>query len=138
MIPEMEWLGMRLNDVFEGAMADEPLLPLTLINRERIHTMLTRQRTDLDNVQQECRSKLQEMLVLNLKAEVQLLDDRLGGLVDWLEERVWKELVSAAQWRSPGKLALPIRAKACPSVLGDGSLVGLPGLVDPLSVEIES
>ena len=93
----MEWLGMRLNDVFEGAMADEPLLPLTLIDREWIRAMLARQSTGLDNVQQQCRSELQEMLVLNLKAEVQLLDDRPGGLVDWLEERIWKELASAAQ-----------------------------------------
>jgi hypothetical protein len=37
------------------------------------------------------------MLVLNLKAEIQLLDDRSGGLVDWLEDRIWKELASAAQ-----------------------------------------
>ena len=49
------------------------------------------------------------MLVLNLKAEIQLLDDRLGGLVDLLEDRISKELASAAQPRSPGKLALPIK-----------------------------
>jgi meiotic recombination protein SPO11 len=88
---------LRLNDVVEGAMACEPLLPLTLIDREWIRAMLARQSTSLDNVQQQCRSELQEMLVLNLKAEIQLLDDRSGGLVDWLEDRIWKELASAAQ-----------------------------------------
>jgi hypothetical protein len=36
---------------------------------------LARQSTDLDNVQQQCRSELQEMLVQNLKAEIRLLDD---------------------------------------------------------------
>ena len=97
MIPEIEWLKMRLNDAFEGAMADEPLLPLTLIDREWIRAMLARQSTSLDNVQQQCRSELQEMLVLNLKAEIQLSDDRPGGLVDWLEDRIWEELASAAQ-----------------------------------------
>jgi meiotic recombination protein SPO11 len=50
MIPEMEWLGMRLNDGFEGVMADEPLVPLTLIDREWIRAMLARQSTGLDNV----------------------------------------------------------------------------------------
>ena len=59
--------------------------------------MLARQGTGLDNVQQQCRSELQEMLVRNLKTEIQLLDDRPGGLVDWLEDRIWKELASAAQ-----------------------------------------
>lgn len=49
-ITEMEWLGMRLNDVFEGAMAYEPLLPLTLIDSEWIRAMLARQSTGLDNV----------------------------------------------------------------------------------------
>jgi hypothetical protein len=37
------------------------------------------------------------MLGLNLKAEIQLLGDRPGGLVDSREERIWKELASAAQ-----------------------------------------
>jgi hypothetical protein len=78
------------------------------------------------------------MLVLTLEAEIQLLDDGPRDLVDWLEERIWKELASADQYRSPGKLALPTRATACPSVLGYDSLKGLPGPVDPLSVEIEA
>jgi len=77
-------------------MADEPLIPLTLIDREWIRAMLARQSTGLDNVQQQCRSELQEM-VLNLKAEIQLLGDRPGGLVDWLEDRIWKEFASAAR-----------------------------------------
>ena len=59
--------------------------------------MLARQGTGLDNVQQQYRSELQEMLIRNLKTEIQLLDDRPGGLVDWLEDRIWKELASAAQ-----------------------------------------
>jgi hypothetical protein len=29
------------------------------------------------------------MLVMNLEAEIQLLDDGPRGLVDWLEERIW-------------------------------------------------
>jgi DNA topoisomerase VI subunit A len=42
MIPEMKRLGMRLNDVFEGAMPNEPLPPLTFVDRERIRAMLTK------------------------------------------------------------------------------------------------
>jgi hypothetical protein len=75
MIPEMEWLKMRLNDVFKGAMANGPLLPSTLIDREWIRAMLARRATGLDNVRQQCRSELQKMSVLNLKVEIQLLDD---------------------------------------------------------------
>jgi hypothetical protein len=32
------------------------------------------------------------MLMLNVKAEIQLLDDRPAGLVQWLEQRIRKEL----------------------------------------------
>jgi hypothetical protein len=74
------------------------------------------------------------MLVLNLEAGIQLLDDVSRGLVDWLEERVWKELASADRQQSPGKLALP----TSPSVLGYDGLKGLPGPIDPLLVEIEA
>lgn len=95
-IPEMKWLGMKLDDVVSGTMTEEPLLPLTLIDRERIRAMLARQSSDADLVQQQVLSELQKMLVLDVKAEMQLLDDRPGGLVQWLEERIWRELVPAA------------------------------------------
>jgi meiotic recombination protein SPO11 len=95
-VPEMRWLGMRLADVVTGALTDEPLLPLTLIDRERIRAMLARQSNDADSVEQQCFLELQKMLVLNVKAETQILDDRPGGLVQWLEERIWRELASAA------------------------------------------
>jgi len=95
-VPEMRWLGVKLDDVTAGAADDEPLLPLTLVDRDRITAMLTRQVADADTVQQQCFAELQKMLVLNVKAEIQLLDDRPGGLVHWLEERIWKELASLA------------------------------------------
>jgi meiotic recombination protein SPO11 len=96
-IPEMRWLGVRLDDVVAGAMTREPLLPLTLIDRARIRAMLARQSSDADTFQQQCFSELQKMLALNVKAEIQTLDDRQGGLVQWLEERIWRDLASAHQ-----------------------------------------
>ena len=91
-VPEMKWLGLRLDDVVTGAADDAPLLPLSLVDRERIRAMLARQVNGGDAVQQQCFSELQKMLVLNVKAEIQLLDERPGGLVQWLEEKMWKEL----------------------------------------------
>lgn len=57
--------------------------------------MLARQSSDADTFQQQRFSELQKMLVLNVKAEIQTLDDRPGGLVRWLEERIWRGLASA-------------------------------------------
>ena len=95
-IPEMKWLGIRLDDVVVGATVDEPLQPLTPIDRERIRQMLARQSSDADDVQQQCCSELQKMLVLNFKAEIQILNETPGGLEQWLENRIWKELTYAA------------------------------------------
>jgi meiotic recombination protein SPO11 len=95
-VPEMKWLGMRLDDVVVDAATDAPLLPLTLTDRERIRGILARQSSDADSVQQQCFLELQKMLVLNVKAEIQLLDDRPGGIGHWLEERIWNDMVSAA------------------------------------------
>ena len=80
-----------------GTVTDEPVMQLTVIDRERIRAMLARYSSDGDSVQQQCFSDLQKMLLLNVKAEIQLLDDRPGGLVQWLEERIWRGLASAGQ-----------------------------------------
>jgi meiotic recombination protein SPO11 len=91
-VPELKWVGLRLDDVVEGGMADETLMPLTAIDRERIRAMLARQSGETENLQRESFSELQRMLILNIKAEIQLLEDRPGGLVWWLEQRIGKEL----------------------------------------------
>jgi hypothetical protein len=44
------------------------------------------------NVQHECSTDLQNMLMVNVKAEIQVLDGRPAGLVQWLEQRIRKEL----------------------------------------------
>ncbi len=95
-VPEMKWLGVRLDDVVTGAADDAPLLPLSPVDRERIRAMLARQVADADVVQRQCFSELQKMLVLNVKAEIQILDERPGGLVQWLEGKIWKELALLA------------------------------------------
>lgn len=91
-VPDMKWLGVRLDDVVVGAADDAPLLPLSPVDRERIRATLARQVDGGDAVQQQCFSELQKMLVLNVKAEIQILDERPGGLVQWLERKVWNEL----------------------------------------------
>lgn len=96
-VPELDWLGVRLDDLVAGAVTDEPLMPLTTIDRKRIRTMLARQSQNADTAQQECFMELQKMLLLNVKAEIQLLDDRPGSLVYWLERRIWRKLESARQ-----------------------------------------
>ena len=47
-----------------------------------------------DAVQEESIAELQRMLQLNVKAEMQILDERSrGGLVDWLDARIGQHLM---------------------------------------------
>ena len=91
-VPELKWLGLKLGDVVAGMATEETLMPLSAIDRGRIRASLVRQSGDTENVQRECPTELQNMLLLNVKAEIQLLDDRPGGLVRWLEQWIGNEL----------------------------------------------
>jgi len=73
-------------------MIEETLTPLSAIDRGRIRASLVRQSGEAENIQRECPTELQKMLLLNVKAEIQLLDDTRGGLVRWLEQRIGNEL----------------------------------------------
>lgn len=94
-VPEMRWLGMRVDDVIRGATDDDTLMLLSLVDRGRIRAVLRRQTDEADVVLRECSSELRKMLMLNVKAEIQLLDDRPGGLLGWLERKIWHELAFA-------------------------------------------
>lgn len=69
----------------------EDLIPLSPRDRARAAQMLVDQRllaeyhTDGDD---QIQIELQRMLALNVKAEIQLLDTRSGGLPHWLSEKL--------------------------------------------------
>lgn len=89
MVGNMEWLGLRSNHVLMGAVdahASQGLLTLTGRDRTRGLKMLehhiTREKSD-DN-ELYC-VELQTMLMLNVKAELQLLDAISDGMTSLLE-----------------------------------------------------
>lgn len=90
-VPEMIWMGLRLSDVSVGGTDDEALMPLTAVERERIRAMLARQTANPDGQDGECFAELQKMLMLNVKAEIQLLEERPGGLLHWIEMSIMRE-----------------------------------------------
>lgn len=87
-VPQMQWLGLR-SDAF-GRVTDElrgeqGLLALTSRDRRKAVSMLARQDPDAsDKHEAEVRNALQTMLMLNTKAELQLLDASPRGMEDLL------------------------------------------------------
>ena len=95
-VPQLKWLGLRSEHMQlagEGTHASQGLLTLTPRDRNKARKML--ERTDADDTSDESenveeRRALQVMLMLNMKAELQLLDAVLGGMMDMLETELDK------------------------------------------------
>lgn len=89
--PSLQWLGVRPED-FVGAEtittihSIEGLLPLSLRDRRKACKMIERAVEHNDG--SEFLRDLQLMLMLNIKAEIQILEAREGGLTEWLLQRL--------------------------------------------------
>jgi len=95
-IPEMKWLGMKADALAPGDGA-QTSMPLSMRDRTLALSMLTNQewRNGSGIVLPgllEGTNELRRMLMLNRKAEIQILDDREGGLERWLTNRLAIEL----------------------------------------------
>ncbi|KIX09707.1 uncharacterized protein Z518_00788 [Rhinocladiella mackenziei CBS 650.93] len=91
--PELKWLGLKVEDVVSFGHPDEPSMLLTTRDRITAISMLASEEwrdgsgavlPDL----RETMAELQRMLMLNRKAEIQILDERKGGLQDWLVRKL--------------------------------------------------
>ena len=87
-VPQMQWLGLRsghLANRTDELHSEQGLLALTVRDRRKAINMLERGDPDSDDVHElEARSALQTMLMLNMKAELQLLDATPRGMEDLL------------------------------------------------------
>jgi meiotic recombination protein SPO11 len=94
-LPEMRWLGVKIDDVLDGKKDDECVMRLSARDRGKTAGMLRRLGADscedVNGEVDELRAELQKMLMLNIKAEMQILGGREGGLVQWLERRLGEE-----------------------------------------------
>ncbi|MCJ1382863.1 hypothetical protein MMC17_005976 [Xylographa soralifera] len=92
-VPTLRWLGLKSKDLpTDETSADESgLMPLTGRDRKLAVQMLGRPAFS-EEVETDWRRELQAMLMLDMKAEIQLLDRRESGLVTWLKAAIKKGL----------------------------------------------
>jgi meiotic recombination protein SPO11 len=95
-LPNICWLGLKRDQltrptVFENnpdktaiPLHLQGLMKLTARDRTKAQRMLEWDLCDEDGPEQGWRQELQKMLMCNVKAEMQILDELPGGLVSWL------------------------------------------------------
>lgn len=105
-LPQLSWLGVRSHQVGRtpvtesstksGAMTDpQGLIRLTPRDRRKARQMLEWDTCLEGGPEPAWRLELQTMLMLNVKAEMQILEKQVGGLPVWVE----KELRATQGWK---------------------------------------
>lgn len=88
-VPSVQWLGLRSRHLMiegDDTHDSQGLLTLSVRDRRKARHMLAQQHdSSRDGEVMEQRSELQHMLMLNVKAELQLLDATPSGMADLLE-----------------------------------------------------
>ena len=87
-IPQLQWLGLRSEHIIsdiDDAQASQGLLTLSDRDRKRARSMLA---WDALTAEAGIRRELQTMLMLNMKAELQLLDALPGGMSGLLKREL--------------------------------------------------
>ena len=87
----LQLLGVKPDDIIRdqdesSIHGTEGLMPLSVRDRRKAITMLGRVVEQDDAI--EATRDLQLMLMLNVKAEIQILEAREGGLASWLSQRL--------------------------------------------------
>ncbi|KAF2467887.1 DNA topoisomerase IV, alpha subunit [Lindgomyces ingoldianus] len=96
-LPQLSWLGVRSHQLSRtpvtgrvtncSANVDaQGLMRLTSRDRKKAHRMLEWEICREDGPEPTWRSELQTMLMLNTKAEMQILEEQPGGLASWVND----------------------------------------------------
>ncbi|CAG8972767.1 hypothetical protein HYALB_00006859 [Hymenoscyphus albidus] len=97
-VPSIQWLGVRSRDFLHEERDLQGLLKMTSRDRRIAGKMLGKKMFEEGGCESECRRELQVMLMLNVKAEIQILGngERLGGWLDGkLKEGIGKVKMEA-------------------------------------------
>ncbi|KAF5875863.1 putative meiosis-specific topoisomerase spo11 protein [Botrytis fragariae] len=89
-VPSMLWLGLKSKDMMQGGKENEGLLKLTERDRRLAVKMLQRNVCQEDGDEDEWRKEIQVMLMLNKKAEIQIIGAG-DALENWLNRNLGKE-----------------------------------------------
>lgn len=98
-LPTLQWLGVQSHhinrtpgnegDTTTGGLADaQGVMKLTPRDRKKAHRLLEWGICGEHGLEPAWRAALQSMLMLNVKAEMQILDEVPGGLVSWLSNQL--------------------------------------------------
>lgn len=87
-LPSIQWIGVKSSQIGQedDLHQTQGLLKLSARDRRKATSMLERKQFAEDGTEPEWRRELQFMLMLNIKAEIQLLEARSDGLVGWLKD----------------------------------------------------
>lgn len=98
-LPNLQWLGVQSHhmdrargnegNTTTATLADvQGIMNLTARDRKKAHRMLEWGVCGEHGSEPTWRAELQRMLMLNIKAEMQVLDELPGGLVAWMSKQV--------------------------------------------------
>ncbi|GAA5957960.1 hypothetical protein JCM8115_001086 [Rhodotorula mucilaginosa] len=88
--PDIQWLGLKLDDAGKEGIGRDKLLPLKSTDRLKAHALLKR-----DGVPDDWKRELQQMLRLGCKAETEILSEKIPATVS-------SENDPQAAWSSSG------------------------------------
>ncbi len=96
-VPSIRWIGVKCEDICSDSHTSEEqgLLRLTARDRRKAVKMLEEEIFAEDGLEMDWSREMHVMLMLNIKAEIQILSEREGGLERWLEARLTDESGSA-------------------------------------------
>lgn len=93
-VPNLCWLGLKISDAVmtSDITGTDGLLRLTARDRRKIVAMLRNNPILGDGgPEPEWRAELQRMLMLNVKAEMEMMYDRDGGLELWIDRKMFRQ-----------------------------------------------
>ncbi|KAJ5134412.1 hypothetical protein N7526_005777 [Penicillium atrosanguineum] len=93
-IPGLKWLGLKVSDaiIASEATGSDGILTLKPRDRKKILAMLRNSPVLAnDGPEAEWRIELQRMLMLNIKAEIELMYELEGGLEMWIDRRMFRQ-----------------------------------------------
>jgi meiotic recombination protein SPO11 len=108
-LPNIRWLGVKSHHMSRTPIGEENtgttttrklqgLMRLTARDRTKAAQMLEWNLCAEDGPEQGWRQELQMMLKLNIKAEMQILDELPGGLVSWLSDMLGQADEQVCGW----------------------------------------
>lgn len=98
-LPELEWIGLKSEDLVTITDVENWSLSLSVRDRTAAVSMLNSEEWKDEEgrllpMLNDCHVELQRMLWLNRKAEIQILDEMVGGLYGWLTRTLAARLES--------------------------------------------